>query len=133
MINIITKTIEKFYNKNILVLSLDNYYLSKKERLFLSKIHELLITRGVPGTHNIKNLLENVNQFIENKYPINIPLFDKLIDDISKSKKVISRKCDMLFLEGWCCGSSVITKKYLNKNINKLEKFMIKNIYGKLL
>ena len=58
LINIISKTIEKFYNKKILVLSLDNYYLSKKERLFLSKkIHELLITRGVPGTLNIKNLL----------------------------------------------------------------------------
>ena len=36
-INIISKTIEKFYNKKILLLSLDNYYLSRKQRLQLSK------------------------------------------------------------------------------------------------
>ena len=54
-INIISKTIEKFYNKKILLLSLDNYYLSRKQRSQLSKkIHQLLITRGVPGTHDIE-------------------------------------------------------------------------------
>ena len=59
LINIISKTIEKFYNKKILLLSLDNYYLSKKDRLLLSKkVHQLLITRGVPGTHNIKKLMK---------------------------------------------------------------------------
>ena len=86
-INIITKTIEKFYNKKILLLSLDNYYLSKKQRLLLSKqIHQLLITRGVPGTHDIEKLFKNIKQFNKSKYPITTPLFDKLIDDISKSK-----------------------------------------------
>ena len=122
-INIISKTIEKFYNKKILLLSLDNYYLSKKQRLLLSKkIHPLLITRGVPGTHNIKKLIKNIKQFNQGKYPITTPLFDKLIDDKSKSKKTIKTKCDILFLEGWCCGSSEIPKKFLYKNINNLEK-----------
>ena len=123
-INIISKVIEKFYNKKILLLSLDNYYLSNKERIFLSKkVHKLLITRGVPGTHSIKNLIKNIDQFNKKKYPIKIPLFDKLIDDNSGSKKIITKKCDILFLEGWCCGSSKIPKKYLYKNINKLELF----------
>ena len=127
-INIISKSIEKFYHKRILLLSLDNYYLSKNERLFLSKKkHQLLITRGVPGTHNIRKLVKNVNQFNKNIYPINIPQFDKLIDDKSKAKKVITQKCDILFLEGWCCGSSVIKKEYLYKNINTLEKRNDKN------
>jgi len=121
-INIISKTIEKFYNKRILLLSLDNYYLSKKERLLLSeKKHKLLITRGVPGTHNIEKLVKNINQFNKGKYPITIPLFDKLTDDKSKSIKM-KTKFDMLFLEGWCCGSSEIPKKILYKNINNLEK-----------
>ncbi len=115
LINIISKTIEKFYNKKILLLSLDNYYLSKKERLFLSKkIHHLLITRGVPGTHNIENLKENIKQFNKNKYPINIPLFDKLIDDKSRSKKIIYKKCDILFLEGL-----VLREFRHNKKISK--------------
>ena len=121
-INIISKTIEKFYNKRILLLSLDNYYLSKKQRLLLSeKKHKLLITRGVPGTHDIKKLVKNINQFIKGKYPITIPLFDKLTDDKSKSIKM-KTKFDILFLEGWCCGSSEIPKKILYKNINNLEK-----------
>ncbi len=127
-IKIISKTIEKFYNKKILLLSLDNYYLSKKERILLSrKIHKLLITRGVPGTHNFTKLIENINQFKKNKYPINIPIFDKLIDDKSSYKKKITKKCDILILEGWCCGSSQITKKYLHRNINKLEKYNDEN------
>ena len=122
-INIISKTIEKFYNKKILLLSLDNYYISKKQRLLLSKkIHQLLETRGVPGTHNIKKLVKNIKQFNQGKYPITTPLFDKLIDDKYKSNNKIKTKCDILFLEGWCCGSSEIPKKFLYKNINNLEK-----------
>ncbi len=122
-INIISKTIEKFYNKKVLLLSLDNYYLSKKQRLLLSeKTHHLLMTRGVPGTHDIVKLIKNINKFNQEKYPITIPLFDKLIDDKSKSKKTINTKCDILFLEGWCCGSSEIPKKFLYRNVNYLEK-----------
>ena len=51
LLKIIEKNVLKFYEKKILTLSLDDYYLSKKERIILSKkIHPLLITRGVPGT-----------------------------------------------------------------------------------
>ena len=138
-INIISKTIKKFYNKKILLLSLDDYYLSKKERLLLSKkVHKLLKTRGVPGTHNIKKLERHINQFNKNKYPINVPLFDKLIDDKSGYNRIVSKKCDILFLEGWCCGSSEITKKYLYKNINNLEKtkdkeYIWRNFYNNKL
>ncbi len=139
LIAIISKVIEKFYNKRILLLSLDNYYLTKRERLLLSKkVHQLLITRGVPGTHNVKKLLENINHFNKKKYPINIPLFDKLIDDRCGFNKIITKKCDLLFLEGWCCGSSQITKEYLYKNINNLEKtndkkYQWRNFYNKQL
>ena len=138
-INIISKTIEKFYDKKILLLSLDNYYLSKKQRLVLSKkIHKLLVTRGVPGTHDIKKLVKNVKQFNQEKYPITTPQFDKLIDDKIKLNKTIKTKCDILFLEGWCCGSSEIPKKFLYKNINNLEKIndpknQWRNFYNKKL
>jgi len=105
------------------LLSLDNYYLSRKQRLQLSKkIHQLLKTRGVPGTHDIEKLFKNIKQFNKSKYPITTPLFDKLIDDTTKSTKITKTKCDILFLEGWCCGSSEIPKKILHKNINNLEK-----------
>tara|TARA_Y100000591_G_scaffold241086_1_gene211738 strand:- start:2438 stop:3298 length:861 start_codon:yes stop_codon:yes gene_type:complete len=123
LIIIIKKTLEKFFNKNVLALSLDNYYLSKDERKSISnKEHELLITRGVPGTHNIKKLVNDIKRFEKNIYPINIPLFDKLIDNRLNKYQKIYKKCNILILEGWCCGCKDINKNYLFKNINSLEK-----------
>ncbi len=139
IINIISKTLTKFYRKKVLVLSLDDYYLSKKERADLSKNeHKLLETRGVPGTHNIKELLIDINKFEKKSYPISLPIFDKLIDNIINKKKIIRSKHDILILEGWCCGCRKIKKKYLYKNINILErkfdsKFKWRNYYNKKL
>ena len=123
LIKIISNTLNKVYRKKILSLSLDDYYLSKKTRLNLSKKeHNLLITRGVPGTHNIKKLISDIKKYNKNLYPIKTPLFDKLIDDTLTKKKIIKKKADILILEGWCCGCSPINKDYLYKNINQLEK-----------
>ena len=97
LVKIIKKIIKKFYSKKVLLLSLDDYYLSKSERTILGqKKHKLLTTRGVPGTHNIKNLIRDIKKFEFNKYPLNIPIFDKLIDDKLKKEKKINRKCDVL-------------------------------------
>ena len=87
-INIISKTIEKFYNKKILLLSLDNYYLSNKQRLLLSKqIHQLLITRGVPGTHDINMMLNFFKKVKSKKFKrLKLPTFNKAIDDRSNKK-----------------------------------------------
>ena len=44
-----------------MLLSIDDYYFSKKKRIKLSKkIHPLLITRGVPGTHDIVALKNDI-------------------------------------------------------------------------
>ena len=123
LIKIISNTLNKIYKKKVLSLSLDDYYLTKKQRLNLSKNkNKLLITRGVPGTHDIKKLIEDIKKFDKSKFPINTPLFDKLIDDVLKEKKIVKSKADILILEGWCCGCNEINIKYLYKNINKLEK-----------
>ena len=128
LVNILKKILQIFYKKKVLVLCLDDYYLTKKERVFLSKnVHPLLITRGVPGTHDIDKLINDIKKFNNSKFPILIPIFDKLIDDrSSRIKKEIS-KADILILEGWCCGASDIKSSYLLKNINKLEKNRDKN------
>ena len=105
-----------FYNKEILSLSLDDYYLTKKQRTSLSKkIHPLLITRGVPGTHDIKKLLKHVRCFERSIYPINIPIFDKINDDRLTKVKKIKTKAEILILEGWCCGSPAVPNSFLKK------------------
>ena len=114
--------IEKIYKKKVMVLSIDDYYLSKKKRIDLSKkVHPLLITRGVPGTHNIGKLKAHINQFIQNKFPIRTLTFNKLTDDVVKKRRIV-KNADILLLEGWCCGSGPITNKYLHQNINDLER-----------
>lgn len=120
---LIAKVLKKYFNKEVLTINLDNYYLSKNERRKLAKNkNNLLITRGVPGTHNIKKLKNDIKSFDKNNYPISLPIFDKLVDDRLKKKKIINKKCDILLLEGWCCGCNTIHKKYLYKNINYLEE-----------
>ena len=63
-----------------------------------------------------------------NKYPLNIPIFDKLVDDKLKKIRRINQKCDVLILEGWCCGCTPINNKYLKKNLNFIEKTYDKNL-----
>ncbi len=119
--------IEKFYKKKVMLISIDDYYLSKNQRLKLSKkIHPLLLTRGVPGTHDIKKLKKHINQFKKQNFPINTPTFNKLKDDITNKTKLV-KNAQILLLEGWCCGSKPIANQYLLKNINSLENIFDKN------
>jgi len=119
--------LEKIYKKKVMLLSIDDYYLSKKKRIKLSKkIHPLLITRGVPGTHDIVALKNDIINFQQKKFPITTPTFNKLIDDVSIKKKII-KNAEILLLEGWCCGSPSINKEYLIENINSLESKLDKN------
>ena len=119
--------LEKIYKKKVMLLSIDDYYLSKKKRLELSKkIHPLLITRGVPGTHDIVALKNDIINFQQKKFPIATPTFNKLKDDVSIKKKII-KNAEILLLEGWCCGAPSINKGYLFENINSLESKLDKN------
>lgn len=126
--NLIEQVGLKFFNKRILNLSLDHFYLDKKERKRLSlDVHPLLITRGVPGTHDIKLLQSIINQFKKSKYPLELPIFNKLEDKRKKITKKITKKCDILILEGWCVSCTPISNNYLYKNINLIEKKFDKN------
>ena len=127
LVLILKSVIENIYNKKVMSVSIDDYYFSKNKRLQLSKqIHPLLQTRGVPGTHDLDKLSKHISQFSKKKFPIIIPVFDKLSDDLTK-KKISINKADILLLEGWCCGCLPINNKYLCKNINKLETDLDKN------
>ena len=65
IVKVLKKNLEIYYKKKVLSLSLDDYYLSKKERISLSNtIHPLLLTRGVPGTHDTELLLQNILHFL---------------------------------------------------------------------
>ena len=124
LIKVLKTNIEKYFKKKIITLSLDDYYLSKDNRMALSKTkHYLFKTRGVPGTHDIKKLKENINDFEKSNYPIYSPIFDKLLDNKLNKERVEKEKKDILILEGWCCACPPLENKFLNKDINNLERF----------
>ena len=136
---IIKRYFQKFYSKNVVILSIDDFYLSSYQRKKLAKKFKtnLFETRGVPGTHNFKLLYETIDQLRGKKFPVYLPTFDKVTDNTKKYKRKISR-ADLIILEGWCVGSKTIDTKYLNQNINELEKnkdqnFIWRTAYNKFL
>ncbi|MDC3146729.1 hypothetical protein OA857_03415 [Alphaproteobacteria bacterium] len=119
----IKKYFKKFYFKSVVILSIDDFYLSSYQRKHLAKKLKtnLFDTRGVPCTHNLKLLIETVDKLKRNNFPVYIPIFDKVTDNKKKYNRIIN-KADLIILEGWCVGSKPINPEYLKKNINDLEK-----------
>ena len=112
-------------NYKVLSLSIDDFYLSKRDREILSSSSsQLFKTRGVPGTHNIKNLEKVLKIFKSGKSrAFSIPIFSKAKDDIEKRRKnLLKFPYDFFLLEGWCNGYRGEINKNLNKPINLLEK-----------
>ena len=119
----IKKYFKKFYFKSVVILSIDDFYLSSYQRKQLAKKLKtnLFDTRGVPCTHNLKLLIETVDKLKRNNFPVYIPIFDKVTDNKKKHNRKVN-KADLIILEGWCVGSKPINPEYLKKNINDLEK-----------
>ena len=56
--SIIKIILEKYFKLKVFKISIDDFYKTRKERLNLSKrVHPMLATRGVPGTHDIQMML----------------------------------------------------------------------------
>jgi len=130
--------LEKFYDKSVIIICMDDFYLSKKQRTQLSKnIHPLFLTRGVPGTHDLGLMNKKIKQILNKEFPIYLPIFDKVSDTRKRTyKKVL--KADVIIFEGWCAGAQPVDLNYLQKNFNNLEKhkdknFIWRNSYNKYL
>ncbi len=105
-------------------LSLDDFYLTRKERLALAgKVHPLLETRGVPGTHDV-GLMEFVLERLMRQQPCSSPRFDKAVDDrVDKGEwQVHTKPVDIILFEGWCNNSPAQSAEELKVAINELEE-----------
>ena len=83
--------LKKQFKLNVFKISIDDFYKTRKERHRISKkIHQILMTRGVPGTHDIKIMLDFFRQAkTKNFRKIKIPNFNKAIDDRFPKKKLV--------------------------------------------
>ena len=124
--SILTLILQKYFKLKVFKVSIDDFYKTRKDRKLLSKNkHPLLMTRGVPGTHDIDLMLNFFKKVkTKNFKTFYVPKFNKAIDDrYSKSLWIkIKSKPDIVIFEGWCVGAKPQTNTELEKPINSLEK-----------
>ncbi|MCE2406471.1 MAG: hypothetical protein J4G19_03065 [Pseudomonadales bacterium] len=105
----------------VVTLALDDFYLTKDEREQLAEDqHELFVTRGPPGTHDITWLLRSMDEIAAERSVV-IPQFDKGLDERVRSIETGPR-CDRLLIEGWCVGATSQPESELKDPVNELER-----------
>ena len=124
--SILSIILKKYFKLNVFIISIDDFYKTRKDRKILSKIkHPLLMTRGVPGTHDIDLMLNFFKKTKSKKFKIiQVPKFNKAIDDRYPKKLwyKLKSKPDVVIFEGWCVGARAQSNSQLKKPINSLEK-----------
>ena len=116
----------KYFKLKVFRISIDDFYKTRKERMNLSKrIHPMLLTRGVPGTHDINMMLDFFRKVKSKKFKrLKLPTFNKAIDDRfnRKSWYDLKNRPDVIIFEGWCVGAKSEKNTTLKKTINSMEK-----------
>ena len=116
----------KYFKLKVFKISIDDFYKTRKERISLSKrVHPMLLTRGVPGTHDINMILNFFRKVKSRKFKrLRLPTFNKAVDDRFNKKKWydLNQKPDVIIFEGWCVGAKPENNITLKKTINSMEK-----------
>ncbi|MDP3572502.1 MAG: hypothetical protein Q8S42_17845 [Archangium sp.] len=107
-------------------LSIDDVYLpAGYRRLLAQSVHPLFETRGPPGTHNLLQLNETLDELLEAGEGAQtfLPAFDKVTDNpVHATRKPVFRgKPSVILLDGWCLGATAQTPEQLAIPANDLE------------
>lgn len=119
--------LEAEYGMQAVSLSLDDFYLTREERLRLAaEVHPLFATRGVPGTHDLGLLNRTLDGLLapRDSTPVAVPRFDKAVDDRRPpaSWDTILPPVQLVLLEGWCLGARPQPAAQLAEAVNELER-----------
>ena len=118
-----TVVAEKYHLATV-ALSLDDFYLTKAERIELArKIHPLLAQRGVPGTHDVNLAIDTISSLASGNKAL-ITRFDKSMDDrVPKANsETITGHIGLIVIEGWCFGAKPQAPNSLIEPVNHLER-----------
>lgn len=118
--------LESKYHWQVAVLSIDDIYLTRKQRAGLARsVHPLLQTRGVPGTHDVALGLSIIDQLktLEKGQLVHLPRFNKATDDRQPPGQwaAVPGPVDLILFEGWCVGSEAVDPAQLSQPVNRLE------------
>ena len=110
---------------NACVLSLDDLYFSRADRLALGEqVHPLLATRGVPGTHDTDLGMDLIKTFISgSEGVVRTPRFRKELDDRVEASEwySVDLPVDIVLFEGWCVSCRAESGDSLTEAINEFE------------
>lgn len=116
--------LETQHSLKVATLSIDDFYLSQSARQQLAaRVHPLLATRGVPGTHNIRLALDLVNDLKHDKR-VSLPRFNKATDNPLpvSAQPDFQGPADIIIFEGWCWGAEPQPEESLKLPVNLLEE-----------
>jgi D-glycerate 3-kinase len=122
---LLSQIFSTLFNKNVANLSIDDFYNTKNERQqSATDTHPLLLTRGVPGTHDTALLGNILKKLSLGETKVIIPRFNKSTDDRHEESEweTIHKPVDIILLEGWCVGVRPQTPQQLSQAINSLEQ-----------
>jgi len=106
------------------ILTLDDLYLPRDARECLARtVHPLLITRGVPGTHDVA-LGQSLLDELARSGTVRVPRFDKATDTRKPVAEweSVEAPADVIIFEGWCIGARPQTEAALAAPVNPLER-----------
>jgi D-glycerate 3-kinase len=102
--------------------SLDDFYYTRAHRVQLARtVHPLMITRGVPGTHDVELCMRVIDAV--RREPTAVPRFDKGLDDrVEPGRWPIVGPVEVVVIEGWCLGARPQADAALIEPVNDLER-----------
>jgi D-glycerate 3-kinase len=106
------------------ILSLDDLYLPLEARRKLAtEVHPLLLTRGVPGTHEVELGLDVLDSLGKPGRTL-MPRFDKASDDRLPERQwtQLDGPFDVILFEGWCVGAIPQDLAALAQPVNAIER-----------
>ncbi|GGO86836.1 kinase [Marinobacterium nitratireducens] len=126
LFNLLELTLGDGFGLRVAGISIDDLYKTRAERERLAReVHPLLITRGVPGTHDIELGAQLLRALKGGEGDcLRIPVFDKSVDDRCPPSvwQEWSGVADLVVLEGWCVGARPQAESELREPVNALER-----------
>lgn len=120
------EAVKTAYNDQIAILGIDDFYLTKPDRVKLAlQYSPLFITRGPPGTHDIPLLDSKINELLnaEKHSKTLLPKFSKISDDRMPESDFLTfvGRPKAIIIEGWLVGATADKESPSLPPINKVE------------
>jgi D-glycerate 3-kinase len=123
---LLVKLLARDYTLRAVTISIDDFYRTRAEREALARdVHPLLITRGVPGTHDVELASRTFDRIgaLRANDELSLPRFIKVLDDRAPEKDwpTCIGPIDVLLFDGWCVGTPPQAAEDLVAPVNALE------------